>query len=322
MALLLSLATIACGNGGNNTVDLQTPEYLISFPVDEYPHGEGIEWYYWTGHLKTEDQRWFGYELVFFVVSMLGQDMLIVNHAVTDVENGSFHYMGDVARKVPPQLGESLRFEVGDSSALIESGKDALYGQVDDFTLELYLNSTKPPVFHHGNGYTDYPFGGYTYYYSYTRIETTGTINIGGEPYSVTGTSWFDHQWGDLADVVNIGWDWFAIQLDDDREIMLFTIHQEGEILLLGGTMIEPDGTVIEIDPDDFDITALQEWASPHTGKVYPMGWDVRIDDIFLTLTPVMEDQELVSPYKVYWEGACEVSGDVDGRAYVELTGY
>ncbi|MBT4511618.1 MAG: hypothetical protein HOC20_05350 [Chloroflexi bacterium] len=145
---------------------------------------------------------------------------------------------------------------------------------------------------------------------------------IEGEPYPVTGTSWFDHQWGELGNVISVGWDWFAIQLDDDREMMLFTIHQKGEPLLLGGSWIMPNGETIEISPDNFEVTPLSKWDSPHTGKSYPIGWEILVDDVKLILSPVMEDQEVVSSYKVYWEGACEVSGDATGRAYVELTGY
>ena len=153
------------------------PPYIesqVSFPVDEYPHGEPIEWYYWTGHLKTDDQRWFGYELVFFVVDMFGQQILIVNHAITDIQNRTFHHTSRTSLTIPPKLGEPLYFELGGSSALLENGHDTLHGEVDDFILELGLQSVKQPVSHHGNGYTDYPFGGYTYYYSRSRMRLMG----------------------------------------------------------------------------------------------------------------------------------------------------
>ena len=49
-----------------------------------------------------------------------------------------------------------------------------------------------------------------------------------------------------------------------------------------------------------------------------------------MTVTPVIKDQELDTrgtTMIVYWEGACAVeagaaTGDVEGRAYVELVGY
>ena len=48
----------------------------------------------------------------------------------------------------------------------------------------------------------------------------------------------------------------------------------------------------------------------------------VTVADLTLTVTPLLEDQELETDVMDYWEGAAVVSGDVTGRAYVELTGY
>ncbi|HLM02040.1 MAG TPA: lipocalin family protein, partial [Pyrinomonadaceae bacterium] len=61
-----------------------------------------------------------------------------------------------------------------------------------------------------------------------------------------------------------------------------------------------------------------------------PSGWRVKVPcyDLDLTVTPVLDDQELDTrgtTMIVYWEGACEVkseNGGADGLAYVELVGY
>lgn len=319
---------------------LSTPQGAVSFPIDEYPHDEPIEWYYWTGHIQTEEGRWFGYELVFFLVDLreqenlisnpaisgiaerFGSKMLVLNHAITDIEAGSFHYTGGFAPKMALGPGEPLRYEVGRSFALLDNGNDILHGEVDDYAIDLNLDSVKAPVLQHGDGYHEYDFGGYTYYYSRERIDTTGTLTIDGKAHVVEGTSWFDHQWGQLEAAIDVGWDWFAIQLDDNREIMVFTINVDSQTALLGGSLTSSDCRTTEISIEDLEITPLGTWTSPHTDKTYPMGWRIRVDDMDLTLTPVVEDQELVSPYKIYWEGACEVIGDMPGRAYVELTGY
>jgi hypothetical protein len=144
--------TVGTVDNVDKTDDPLCIESLISFPVDEYPHSEPVEWYYWTGHLKTDEHRWFGYELVFFVVDMFGRQMLIVNHAITDIQNGTFHHTSRTSPSTPPKLGEPLYFELGGSSALLENGLDTLHGEVADFILELDLQSVKQPVSHHGNG--------------------------------------------------------------------------------------------------------------------------------------------------------------------------
>lgn len=300
----------------------QTPEGLVSLPQDDYPHEEPIEWYYWTGHLRTEEGRWFGYEQVFFLVDLAGQRMQVVNHAITDIRDQSYHYTDDIAYDASPQMNGSLLLSIGPFSASLNNGNDRLRGEVDGYAVDLELSSAKAPVLHHGDGYTDYDFGGYTYYYSRQRMETTGTITINQESYTVTGTSWFDHQWGGLTKVIDIGWDWFALQLDDSREIMLAVIHDKEEVLLSSGSLTLENCETVYLDTEEIEINASGQWTSPHTSKTYPMGWDIHVDDLDLTLTPVMADQEFVSHYKVYWEGACEVSGNATGRAYVEMTGY
>ena len=91
--------------------------------------------------------------------------------------------------------------------------------------------------------------------------------------------------------------------------------------------LIEEDGSSQHLSYDDFTITAIDSWASPHSGAVYPSGWAVSInleagDPLAFNVTPLMRDQELNSGGIVYWEGAVQVSGDVSGYGYAELTGY
>src|SRR6185503_3773768 len=60
--------------------------------------------------------------------------------------------------------------------------------------------------------------GNASYYYSLTHMDTQGEVTIGGRRYSVRGLSWMDHEFGTGAiDTSVIGWDWYAIQLDDGR---------------------------------------------------------------------------------------------------------
>jgi len=127
-----------------------------------------------------------------------------------------------------------------------------------------------------------------------------------------------------------VGWDWFSIQLDDGSELMLFTLRREDGTIdpFSAGTWIAPDGSTQALARDAFDIRPTSEWRSPHSGAVYPAGWQVSVPalDLELTIAPLMSDQELNLSF-VYWEGAVAVDGQrgvnpVEGFGYVELTGY
>ena len=139
--------------------------------------------------------------------------------------------------------------------------------------------------------------------------------------------SWFDREWSTSAlGEDQEGWDWFSLQLDDGREIMLYQLRlKDGGIdPFSAASFIEKDGTVKHLKADDFEILALDTWKSPETGTLYPSKWKVTIpeQDIQLTVTPAISNQELLLSF-TYWEGAVKVVGDsLSGKGYVELTGY
>lgn len=167
-----------------------------------------------------------------------------------------------------------------------------------------------------------------------TRLDTTGVLESGGIRYRVAGVSWMDHEFGsDELQPSQSGWDWFALQLDDDRELMLYRLRERngGTTAQSSGSLIERDGKVRHLRLADYQTQAEGTWKSPNTGAVYPSGWRVRVpsEGIDVTVTPVMRDQELVDRQLgvAYWEGDCDVRGfdgphQVRGVAYVELTGY
>ncbi len=298
------------------------PAGRVELPADDGPHTEATEWWYWTGHLRADDGRWFGFEWAFFLQEVLGVRGQMVHHAISDQSGGVFAYDVGFRPGPPAPVERGFALEVGAHSAVGVAGEDYLEGEVGVYELELVLSPVKPPVLQHGDGYTAYGFGGYTYYYSRPRMAARGTLTIDGEPLAVEGTAWFDHQWGSLSGAVDTGWDWFAIQLDDSREIMLFTVRADGSEALAGGTYTDAACQSAEIAPDELEVTPLGEWTSPHTGCTYPSGWAISVRDLELMVTPVMEDQEVDALVVRYWEGMAEVSGDSAGRAYVELNGY
>ncbi len=205
------------------------------------------------------------------------------------------------------------------------------------FGLDLLLRATKPPALHNRIGWIDFGPAGSSYYYSRTAMTATGSIELDGRRLAVDGTAWFDHQWGDFIAVGGGGWDWFAVNLDDGTDVTLSLVRNaDGSYPLIYGTLVEPDGDVVHLDRDAFTVEVTQRWTSPRTGADYPAGWTIRIpgEDLVIQLEPTVADQELdtrPTTGVVYWEGSQRVraargpgrTGEViEGRGYVELTGY
>jgi predicted secreted hydrolase len=307
---------------GGTSHRADAPASSVALPTDDRVHSTPAEWWYWTGHLQTATGRWFGFEEVFFRVTAFGQLAKMFHVAVTDIEANQFHYSTNVALGDLPTTPNGFDFTWDASAATGGNGVDHLHGEVDDHVFDLQLSSTKPPVLQHDLGYTAYPWGGYTYYYSRERMAATGTLTIGGAAMPVTGTAWFDHQWGDMSSILSLGWDWFSLQLDDNREIMLFIVRNSGQNALIGGSFTNADGITSQITASDFSITPIGQWTSTRTGCTYPSGWNAVVNGLSFTIIPVIPDQELSTATPIYWEGVCEVTGAARGRAYVELTGY
>jgi predicted secreted hydrolase len=173
-----------------------------------------------------------------------------------------------------------------------------------------------------------FPSGRSTYYYSWPRLEASGTLALhDGEATRVSGMAWLDHQWGSFDAFRDLGrYDWFALQLDDGSSVILLDAAHPGGRTRLGRIM-RPDGRQQAVE---FTSEPLGRWTSPVTKATYPSGWRLALKGVGMEMkvAPVLRDQEvshLVS--HPFWEGACTVSGTaagkrISGRAYVELVGY
>ena len=166
------------------------------------------------------------------------------------------------------------------------------------------------------------------------RMAAVGTLQLDGRELDVTGTAWFDHQWGDFVSVGG-GWDWFAVNLDDGTNLTLSVVRDaEGKPVLEYGSLQER-GLVAtpprNLDPADFTVESSGSWTSPHTGRTWPSGWRISVEtDLVIELRPTVLDQELdtrATTGVAYWEGSQVVRATrggepVGGEAYVELTRY
>lgn len=295
----------------------------VSLPADDAVHTkEPMEWWYWTGHLQAEDGRWFGFEQVFFRLKILGAPGHMVHSAITDISGNKFHHFVNSGPGELPVKAFGYDFDIAGHTAIGSDGLDKIHSQGEGYSFDLELSSNKRPTYHHGDGYTDYSVGGYTYYYSRERMSTKGVLTLDGSKIPVTGTAWFDHQYGDILKLVTAGWDWFALQLDDGREIMLFIVHKNGQQEVIGASLTDADCVTTEVPPEELKVTPLGSWKSPHTNCTYPAGWDVNVKGMSFQVKPLVDDQEIPNSTPIYWEGASSVTGSAPGRAYVELTGY
>lgn len=354
LVTILTMLLVACGDVGDANTAVPSPgdsqptptraaaAYLtpppevqpVRFPEDEAPHDVLTEWWYYTGHLFTEDGTRYGFEYVFFQAQRGAFPPYYAAHfAITDSANNTFRYDERFGADAPRPTDAGFNLALDDWSMRGALGTDQLRAALDGFVLDLTVTDEKQPALHNGIGYVEFGPAGGSYYHSRTRMAAEGTLTVDGEPLAVTGEAWFDHQWGNFIQVGAGGWDWFAVQMDNGEDLTISLIRaDDGSVVMSYGTLVAADGTTTHLDGDDFVVTATAEWTSPRTGTIYPSRWIIELPerDWRLDLDPSMNDQELdtqASTGVTYWEGEVVVSGEIDGQpasglGYVELTGY
>jgi predicted secreted hydrolase len=320
----------------------------FAFPTDHGPHPEyQSEWWYYTGNLDTADGRHLGYQLTIFrraigpitatvtrTSDWATNQVYFAHFAVTDVAGDTHVSTERFSRGAAGLAGATavpyhVWLEDWQVTA-VDGTADHVRLQARDggYALDLTLLSEKPVTLESDRGYSqksEQP-GSASYYLSFTRMATQGTVTVNGQALAVQGFSWMDHEWSTSAlghDVV--GWDWFSIQLADRRELMYYQLRRaDGSAApLSSGTLVAPDGGTQRIPVSAMTIDVLNTWISPHSHTRYPSGWRVQVPSagLDLTLTPYIQDQEMLVSF-VYWEGAVRVMGTAAGNGYVELTGY
>jgi len=322
-----------------------------SFPRDHGQHpGFKTEWWYFTGHLRTAAGRIFGYQLTFFRTALTpnpaprpspwaATDLFLAHAAISDVQAQSLLYAERLGRGRTGYAAASdstLDLQLKDWSIKPVPGNNWRLLAADrakQFALDLTLPfASRPPVLQGPGGLN--PKGNATgqasYYYSVTRLPTSGTLTLANTRHQVTGQSWMDHEFASNSLAADqVGWDWLALNLAAGEDVMLYRLRSNSnQTDYLSGTLISKDGQATYLTAGEIGFTPVGEWKSS-SGTAYPAKWSVKVKGLAeMTIRPRMADQELQTPESTdvtYYEGAVEAvgaRGEAVGEGYLEMTGY
>ena len=346
----ISVGNVLRGDTVQAFARVEQPREFI-FPTDHGTHDEyRTEWWYFTGNIGDGEGQRFGYQLTFFRFRPKADEtggasrwrtehFYMAHFALTDINNEKIHAFERFSRGAAGLAGANTdRFHVwlddwSAGTASLETFPLRVRAREDRIALDLSLQQGKAVVLHGDDGVSlknDEP-GNASYYYSYTRMPTEGRVSVGDVTYLVRGNSWMDREWSSSAlGKEQLGWDWFALQLSNDHELMYYRFRRADNTpdRFSYGAVVLPDGYVSRLRFDQVELDVLDTWGSPGSGVIYPSSWRLRVPEyeLDLSIQPVLADQELDLSFR-YWEGAVEFVGtfgasDVGGRGYVELTGY
>ena len=317
------------------------------FPRDHGPHPKfRNEWWYLTGNLRTAEGARYGYQVTFFRIALTPEAPERTSHwatnqvwmahaALTDVRAGSHRAEERFARQALDLAGaqaEPFRVWLGDWRLVSMDAGFPWRLQIDaePFALDLTLEADKPVVLQGDEGLSQKSAepGNASYYYSITRLKTTGQIRSGGPQVEVGGASWLDREWSTSALAPDqVGWDWFALQLKDGRDLMFYRLRRADGTAdpHSAGTLVETDGQYRPIGPEDIAL-GPRHWWENHD-KRYPTVWELEVNPWKQTLlVRAVIDDQLMDLSVRYWEGAVDLldprTGEILGSGYLELAGY
>jgi predicted secreted hydrolase len=320
----------------------------FEFPRDHAAHpAYATEWWYFTGNLADPDGRPFGYQLTLFRVGLTPGEppddsdwrahQIYMGHlAVSDLQ-ARRHYATERFSRAAAGLAGSqaspFKIWLGPWRIAAASPADGVFplrvsAADTDLGIDLVIERGERPMVLQGDqglsrkGAAE---GNASYYYSMTRLPTSGTVTAGGQSFRVAGDSWFDREWSSsaLADDQE-GWDWFALHLDDGHDLMFYRMRgRDGSAQRFSkGVLLRPDGTRRPLALDDVILEPRRHWKASN-GVVYPVTWRLAIPDLGLDLAveAAFDDQEMALTVR-YWEGAVRVAGTHTGVGYLEMSGY
>ncbi|AZE16536.1 AttH component of AttEFGH ABC transport system [Pseudomonas chlororaphis subsp. aureofaciens] len=320
------------------------PGRVFSFPADHGVHdGFRIEWWYLTADLKASDGQRFGVQWTLFRSALRAEPdqpgwqapNVWLGHAAATSAN-SHHAAERYARGGVGQAGVTVQpfkawiddWSFTSQSAGADADPDPLaYMQLQasgpGFAYRLQLRSDRPLVLQGEGGYSRKSEQGQaSYYYSQPFFQATGSLQLDGQTYQVSGPAWLDREWSSQPLAAGqSGWDWFSLHLDSGERLMLFRVRENHKPPYITGTWIEPNGHTRTLHKDDIQLTPLAD--SKVAGRTLPTRWRLRIPGHGLDINAEALNPKAWMNLRIpYWEGPVQLSGSHSGSGYLEMTGY
>ena len=328
----------------------------LEFPADTGAHPDfGIEWWYVTGSVNSDDQEAaFGFQVTFFRSRVAKtQDMqsgfaarqLIIAHAaLTDIKGQRLWHDQRVARSsgAPPgknpldtAWASTQHTDVGLRDWSLEQHGPDLQAHIKatDFSLTLALTARQPVLLQGVQGLSRKgpEVTQTSYYYSLPHLEVQGELVLQGRRHVVGqgSSAWLDHEWSQAyMPRLAVGWDWIGINLFDGSALMAFRMRDKAGNALWDGGSLRAKNTVHNFQRGEVTFQALRTWKSALSQATYPVEWLVQTPTDNFTVRALLDNQEMDSRRSIggiYWEGLCEVLDSKQnrvGRGYLEMTGY
>ena len=201
-----------------------------------------------------------------------------------------------------------------------------LEAAADGFAVSMSLVLTKPIVLQGDRGLSPKGPGQASYYYSVPRLQASGHLQVDNNDHAVSGIGWLDREWStSVLGAHQVGWDWFALMLDNGEDIMAFRLRRDdgGRDPYDHGVLVDASGRARYLGSREFSLEPLDYWRDER-GTEWPIRWALTVEERQWLIEAPVRNQRM-DTLLTYWEGLVHVldqRGVRSGRGYMELTGY
>jgi predicted secreted hydrolase len=290
MALALSALGAGAAFAANVSLVRPAPAPVlrpVSLPRDHGAHtGFGVEWWYTAGTVHGSD----GHRYFWFATAWAAPQGVVSRVNLLDLSTGRTVMQDENSAATPLRAGQHV-IPVGRFTIALHAGARMGRWVATDTTstgerLALTLTPQVPYVLHGHQGLIAQGPGARSAYYSQPRLAARGTLVVGARHIALSGLGWLDHQWGNFTQAGSLRWNWFACQMHDGRDLMLYEFldaHDQPSGVA-AGTLVRRAGTVVHLHT--FTVTPLSGWVHPARARSrYPLGWRVDVPAAGLAIT-------------------------------------
>ena len=306
---------------------------VLNFAVDEGWHpAEPVEWWYTTAQVtgSTTGHK-YDVMLTYFDYPQFTFDGFRIFN-IADENTGQFYKQTSMCSyPVNSQTHQEITASpVGGALENFSTLKDSVGNLIPfqyhakaaapTYNIDFNYDLVKRPLMVGGTGYLLEGATSYTYYYSLTTLNVTGSITVNGTTENVTGTAWLDRQWGNFNPVSGEQYEWFSFQLSNGMDMNVWNVFTPQSLIPDLSTYrfcSEYINDSTDLTTSDFQLKRLAYDYTPDLLRCYPQKWKFTQGNIDLTITTVVPDCEVLAPFRFY-EGATTISGTVNG---VPVTG-
>jgi predicted secreted hydrolase len=274
----------------------------LHFPRDHFGHRAGIEWWYFTADVHGSD----GHRYSVFFTLFKSAGFVVPVSQVVNLDTGRIgqHTERLLRGSGPPFASNSFALGYAARSNIWNARAGRLRFEV---------RPEKPYVLHGGGTGVIRQGSGLSRYYSASRMAFRGSL----DRLRLTGTAWFDHQWGDFqTNRSALHWDWFSCRFRDRTELMLYRFRSGGE----SGTSVDAAGHGRLVS--SFRAASGKDVLRA-VGRRWPLDWTLHVPSLQLDerLHAVVSDQLVRGGLlPTFWEGAATATGTKRGVCFVEET--